>query len=218
MPHRLRLLLSECISMIVSSGDSIAITGGPSWKVPTGRRDGLLSNASEALAQIPAPFDNITILIQKFANKSLDLKDLVLLSGAHTIGISHCRSFSNRLYNFTGVRDQDPTLDSEYADNLRSRKCRTQNDNTTKVEMDPGSRKTFDLSYYTLLLKRRGLFESDSALTRNNNTLAYINQLLQGSLQSFFSEFALSMEKMGQIEVKTGNSGEIRRNCAFINN
>ncbi|MFS8031330.1 putative peroxidase [Helianthus anomalus] len=208
----------SCADIIaLAARDSIAITGGPSWKVPTGRRDGLLSNASEALNQIPAPFDNITILIQKFANKSLDLKDLVLLSGAHTIGIAHCPSVSNRLYNFTGVGDRDPSLDSEYADNLRATKCRTQNDNTTILEMDPGSRKTFDLSYYTLLLKRRGLFESDSALTTNSNTLAYINQLLQGSLQNFFSEFALSMEKMGQIEVKTGTSGEIRRNCAVVN-
>ncbi|MFS8031325.1 putative peroxidase [Helianthus anomalus] len=208
----------SCADIIaLAARDSIAITGGPSWKVPTGRRDGLLSNASEALNQIPAPFDNITILIQKFANKSLDLKDLVLLSGAHTIGIAHCPSVSNRLYNFTGVGDRDPSLDSEYADNLRATKCRTQNDNTTILEMDPGSRKTFDLSYYTLLLKRRGLFESDSALTTNSKTLAYINQLLQGSLQNFFSEFALSMEKMGQIEVKTGTSGEIRRNCAVVN-
>lgn len=208
----------SCADIIaLAARDSIVLTGGPSWKVPTGRRDGLLSNASEALAQIPAPTDNITILIQKFANKSLDLKDLVLLSGAHTIGISHCPSFSNRLYNFTGVGDRDPSLDSEYADVLRSSKCRTQNDNTTIVEMDPGSRKTFDLSYYTLLLKRRGLFESDSALTRNSNTLTYINQLLQGSLQNFFSEFALSMEKMNQIGVKTGTTGEIRKNCAVVN-
>ncbi|KAL9996929.1 putative peroxidase [Helianthus debilis subsp. tardiflorus] len=218
------LLEAECPGIVscadiiaLAARDSISITGGPSWKVPTGRRDGLLSNASEALNQIPAPFDNITILIQKFANKSLDLKDLVLLSGAHTIGIAHCPSVSNRLYNFTGVGDRDPSLDSEYADNLRATKCRTQNDTTTILEMDPGSRKTFDLSYYTLLLKRRGLFESDSALTTNSNTLAYINQLLQGSLQNFFSEFALSMEKMGQIEVKTGTSGEIRRNCAVVN-
>ncbi|PWA63444.1 peroxidase superfamily protein [Artemisia annua] len=208
----------SCADIIaLAARDSIVLTGGPSWKVPTGRRDGLLSNASEALAQIPAPTDNITILIQKFANKSLDLKDLVLLSGAHTIGIAHCPSFSNRLYNFTGVGDRDPSLDSEYADVLRSTKCRTQNDNTTIVEMDPGSRKTFDLSYYTLLLKRRGLFESDSALTRNSNTLTYINQLLQGSLQNFFSEFALSMEKMNQIGVKTGTTGEIRKNCAVVN-
>ncbi|KVH95994.1 heme peroxidase [Cynara cardunculus var. scolymus] len=197
----------SCADIIaLAARDSIVITGGPSWKVPTGRRDGLISNASEALSQIPAPFDNITILIQKFANKS-----------AHTIGIAHCPSFSNRLYNFTGVGDRDPALDSEYADNLQSRKCRTPNDTTTRVEMDPGSRKTFDLSYYSLLLKRRGLFESDSELTRNSNTLTYINQLLQGSIENFFSEFATSMEKMGAVEAKTGTSGEIRRNCAVVN-
>ncbi|KAK9064421.1 hypothetical protein SSX86_015803 [Deinandra increscens subsp. villosa] len=217
------LLEAECPGIVscadivaLATRDSIVVTGGPSWKVPTGRRDGLISSSSEALAEIPAPFDNITTLIQNFANKSLDIKDLVLLSGAHSIGIAHCTAFSNRLYNFTGVGDRDPTLDSEYADNLRSRKCPTQN-STTKVEMDPGSRNTFDLSYYSLLLKRRGLFESDSALTRNSNTLALVNQLLQGTLQNFYSEFAISMEKMGRIEVKTGTSGEIRKNCAVVN-
>ena len=60
--------------------------------------------------------------------------------------------------------DQDPSLDSECAANLKANKSKTPNDNTTKVEMDPGSRKTFYLSYYTILLKRRGLFESDAAL------------------------------------------------------
>ena len=61
--------------------------------------------------------------------------------------------------------DQDPALDSNYAANLKANKCRNPNDNTTKVEMDPGSRKTFDLSYYSLLLKRQDLFESNVALT-----------------------------------------------------
>ncbi|KAJ0451658.1 putative peroxidase [Helianthus annuus] len=215
-PNALALFL-VLILFALAARDSIVVIGGPSWKVPTGRRDGVISVASESLAEIPAPFDNITTLIQNFANKSLDIKDLVLLSGSHTIGISLYTSFSNRPYNLTGVGDQDPTLDSEYAANLKSRKCRTQNDNTTIVEMDPGSRTTFDLSYYSLLLKRRGLFESDSALTRDSNTLALINQLLQGSLQNFLSEFAMPMEKMGRIEVKTGTSGEIRKNCAVAN-
>ncbi|XP_076939436.1 peroxidase 3-like [Bidens hawaiensis] len=218
------LLEKECPGIVscadiisLAARDSVVTIRGPFWKVPTGRRDGVISAASEALAQIPAPTFNISRLIQSFANKSLDVKDLVLLSGAHTIGVSHCSSFSNRLFNFTGVGDQDPTLDSEYAANLKSRKCRTQNDNTTIVEMDPGSHNTFDLSYYTLLLKRRGLFESDSALTRNSNTLTLINQLLHGPLQNFFSEFALSMEKMGRIGVKTGTAGEIRKKCAVVN-
>uniref|UniRef100_M4EUJ2 Peroxidase n=1 Tax=Brassica campestris TaxID=3711 RepID=M4EUJ2_BRACM len=193
------------------------LTGGPSWSVPTGRRDGRISNASEALANIPPPTSNFTNLQTLFANQGLDLKDLVLLSGAHTIGVSHCSSFTNRLYNFTGRGDQDPALDSQYAANLKSRKCPSLNDNTTIVEMDPGSRKTFDLSYYQLVLKRRGLFQSDSALTTNPTTLSNINQLLKGSVESFFSEFAKSMEKMGRINVKTGSAGVVRRQCSVAN-
>lgn len=177
-----------------------------------------MSIRSEAQNNIPPPFANFTTLQTLFGNQGLDLKDLVLLSGAHTIGISHCNSFSSRLYNFTGVLGtQDPALDSEYADNLKANKCRSLNDTTTKVEMDPGSRKTFDLSYYSLLVKRRGLFQSDSALTTNSVTLNLVNGLLKGSLQDFFDEFGKSMEKMGRVNVKTGTSGEIRKQCALVN-
>ncbi|CAN1843741.1 Peroxidase 39 [Linum perenne] len=190
--------------------DSIVAVGGPSWRVPTGRRDGVISRSSEARNNIPPPFANFTTLQTLFANQGLDVKDLVLLS-------AHCSSFSNRLYNFTGRGDADPALDSDYASNLRSRKCRTINDNTTKVEMDPGSRNTFDLSYYSLLLKRRGLFESDAALTTNSASLQLVDKIAKGSVKDFFSEFALAMEKMGRINVKTGSNGEIRKQCALVN-
>ncbi|MCD7469183.1 hypothetical protein HAX54_008033 [Datura stramonium] len=148
----------------------------------------------------------------------LDLKDLVLLSGAHTVGISHCPSFSTRLYNFTGTfGTQDPSLDSEYAANLKAKKCKSLSDNTTIVEMDPGSFRTFDLSYYKLLLKRRGLFQSDAALLTSSTTKSFIDQLVQGSLKEFYVEFSQAMEKMGKIEVKTGSNGEIRKHCAVVN-
>ncbi|XP_060189574.1 peroxidase 3-like [Lycium barbarum] len=200
------------------SRDSVVITGGPYWNVPTGRRDGRISNASEALANIPPPTSNFSSLRTSFASKGLDLKDLVLLSGAHTIGVSHCPSFSSRLYNFTGVwGTQDPSLDSEYAANLKMKKCKSINDNTTIVEMDPGSSSIFDLSYYKLVLKRKGLFQSDAALKTSATTDSYINQLVQGSLKQFNAEFGLAMEKMGRIEVKTGSTGEIRKHCAVVN-
>ncbi|CAL5394327.1 unnamed protein product [Camellia sinensis] len=218
------LLEAECPGIVscadiitLVTRDSIVVTGGPTWRVPTGRRDGTVSNATEALNNIPAPTSNISTLQTKFAAKGLNLKDLVLLSGAHTIGVAHCSSFSNRLYNFTGVGDQDPALDSEYAANLKARKCKTSTDNTTLVEMDPGSFRTFDLDYYTLVLKRRGLFQSDSALRTSSTTKTYVTQLLSGSLQNFYSEFALSMEKMGRVGVKTGSAGQIRKHCAVVN-
>lgn len=152
-----------------------------------------------------------------YLSRFLLLKMCFVNTGAHTIGVSHCSSFTNRLYNFTGRGGQDPALDSAYAANLKSRKCPSLNDNTTIVEMDPGSRKTFDLSYYQLVLKRRGLFQSDSALTTNPTTLSNINQILKGSVGSFFSEFAKSMEKMGRINVKTGSAGVVRRQCSVAN-
>ncbi|KAJ8554538.1 hypothetical protein K7X08_025216 [Anisodus acutangulus] len=198
--------------------DSVVVTGGPYWKVPTGRRDGIISNPSEALTNITPPTSDFSSLQTSFASKGLDLKDLVLLSGAHTIGVSHCPSFSSRLYNFTGVwGKQDPPLDSEYATNLKMKKCKSINDNTTIVEMDPGSASKFDLSYFKLVLNRKGLFQSDAALTTSATTNSYINQLVQGSLKQFNAEFGKAMEKMGRIEVKTGSAGEIRKHCAAVN-
>ncbi|KAL0362349.1 UNVERIFIED_CONTAM: Peroxidase 3 [Sesamum calycinum] len=217
------LLEAECPGVVscadivsLVARDAVVATGGPFWRVPTGRRDGVISNVSEALAQIPAPSSNFSTLQTDFANKGLNLKDLVLLSGAHTIGISHCSSLTNRLYNFTGVGDQDPALDSEYAANLKARKCRSIN-STNIVEMDPGSFRTFDLSYYTLVLKRRGLFQSDAALLTDSRTRSMITQLVEGPVDNFYREFAKSMEKMGRIGVKTGSAGEIRKHCAVVN-
>jgi len=51
------------------------------WEVLTGRRDGKVSTSNEALANIPAPFFNLTQLRQSFASKGLTLHDLVVLSG-----------------------------------------------------------------------------------------------------------------------------------------
>ncbi|XP_062178921.1 peroxidase 3-like [Phragmites australis] len=222
------LLEEECPGVVscadilaLAARDSVGVIGGPFWKVPTGRRDGTVSLKQEALDQIPAPTMNFTELLQSFHNKSLDLADLVWLSGAHTIGIAHCNSFSERLYNFTGrggPGDADPSLDPLYAANLRRTKCPTPTDNTTIVEMDPGSFLTFDLSYYRIVLKRRGLFQSDAALITDAAAKADIESVVNAPPEVFFQVFARSMVRMGMIDVKTGSEGEIRKHCALVNN
>ena len=55
-------------------------TKGASWKVPTGRRDGRVSLASET-ANLPASRDSIDLQKQKFADKGLNYQDLVALVG-----------------------------------------------------------------------------------------------------------------------------------------
>lgn len=54
---------------------------GPSWEVETGRRDGRISNFTEALLNLIPPFANISQLISGFQKRGLSVKDLVVLSG-----------------------------------------------------------------------------------------------------------------------------------------
>ncbi|KAG1326331.1 Peroxidase [Cocos nucifera] len=186
----------------------------PLWEVQTGRRDGTISRKSEALANIPGPTFNFATLVQRFANKTLDVKDLVVLSGAHTIGVGLCNFFSNRLYNFTGNGDADPSLNPTYAAFLRTQ-CKSLSDNTTSVPMDPGSSLIFDTHYYKNLKLHQGLFQSDAALLTNQRSVHIVDKMLD--TENFFHAFKNSIKRMGAIEVLTGANGEIRKKCSVVN-
>ncbi|KAG5605757.1 hypothetical protein H5410_027249 [Solanum commersonii] len=118
---------------------------GPTWPVPLGRRDGRVSILLEASKNLPTPFNNFTTL--KFGALGLNFKDLVVLSGGNTIGMSHCFSFSSRLYNFSGKGD----MDQNYINHLKI-KCKS-GDVTTIVEMDPVNFKSFDTDCDTMVSK-----------------------------------------------------------------
>ncbi|XP_057792535.1 peroxidase 27-like [Salvia miltiorrhiza] len=209
---------------VVSCADILALVArdavlqikGPFWSVPLGRRDGTVSLLNDAFANLPPPNFNISQLISSFAAKGLSVKDLVVLSGGHTIGISHCPSIASRIYNFTGRNDADPSMDPNYVAALK-RRCPV-GDTTSIIQIDPGSSQEFDVDYFTIVRQRRGLFETDAALLNNNVTNAYVQQhsTTAGS-SSFFKDFATSMVKMGKIGVLTGNAGQIRRICSAIN-
>ncbi|KAG9457531.1 hypothetical protein H6P81_002039 [Aristolochia fimbriata] len=184
------------------------------WDVLTGRKDGIVSLAKEVTGNLPSPFSNFTTLQQLFALKGLNVKDLVALSGAHTIGAAHCGAFGRRL-NFTGNNDVDPSLDSTYAQTLRSKCSTNPPDPTTTVDMDPGSSINFDSDYFLIVTQNKGLFQSDAALLTNSASANFV-RLFQRQ-KNFFDQFALSMKKMGAIEVLTGSAGEIRKQCRVLN-
>nr|GMC90948.1 peroxidase 27-like [Ipomoea batatas]GMD86335.1 peroxidase 27-like [Ipomoea batatas]GME17915.1 peroxidase 27-like [Ipomoea batatas]GME21802.1 peroxidase 27-like [Ipomoea batatas] len=221
---KVKTAVEEACPGVVSCADILAIVArdvtaamkGPYWEVETGRRDGKVSNMTEALFNLLPPFANITTLKQGFLDRGLSVKDLVVLSGGHTIGISHCSSFTNRLYNFTGKGDADPSLDPNYAEKLRM-KCPEASPTDNLVEMDPGSVRTFDTSYFTLIAKRRGLFTSDAALLDDEETKAYLVQQALTHGSTFFKDFGESMVNMGRIGVLTGDQGEIRKVCTAVN-
>ncbi|CAM0879835.1 unnamed protein product [Alopecurus aequalis] len=64
--------------LALAARDSVDLTGGPSWPVPLGRRDGRISSASDATA-LPSPADSVSVQKQKFAAQGLTDHDLVTL-------------------------------------------------------------------------------------------------------------------------------------------
>jgi len=115
----------------------------------------------------------------------------------------------------------DPSLDRRYVPRLKS-KCSNPGDTTTLVEMDPGSFRTFDASYYKHVAKGRSLFTSDQTLMNDPSARAYVQRQAavadSGAYPAeFFADFAASMVKMGGMQVLTGAQGEVRRHCAFVN-
>ena len=57
------------------------------WEVETGRKDGFVSLASNVNGNLPSPFSDFATLKQIFANKGLNVDDLVALSGKYYMPI-----------------------------------------------------------------------------------------------------------------------------------
>lgn len=147
-------------------------------------------------------------------NNHMKMDFIYIYIGAHTIGRGRCILFSSRLFNFSGNGDEDPSLNSTYAEILKTQ-CEGPSDVSTTVEMDPGSSATFDANYYAILLENKGLFNSDASLLTDKSSKVTVTQLVRQD--RFFKEFAQSMQRMGAIEVLTDKAGEIRKLCGVVN-
>ncbi|KAF5755491.1 putative peroxidase [Helianthus annuus] len=188
------------------------MTGGSGWAVPTGRRDGLVSLASDA-ESIPGPKDSIDDQIKKFANKGLSIEDLVTLVGGHMIGTAGCVTFSDRLYNYNNTNAPDPAIDQGFLPHLQTL-CPLSGDLTRRVALDTNSENNFDNSFYENIRRGRGVLESDSKLWSDPRTQKFAQPFIGASRShgsTFNKMFAIAMVKMSKIELKTGNQGEIRR-------
>ncbi|KAB8098231.1 hypothetical protein EE612_027293 [Oryza sativa] len=199
--------------------DGVVLSGGLGYQVPAGRRDGRTSLEDDALNFLPPPTSTAADLVANFTAKNLTAEDMVVLSGAHTIGVSHCDSFTNRIYNFPNTTDGiDPALSKAYAFLLKGICPPNSNQTfpTTTTFMDILTPTKFDNRYYVGLTNNLGLFQSDAALLTDAALKATVNSFVR-SEATFRLKFARAMIKMGQIGVLSGSQGEIRLNCRVIN-
>lgn len=195
--------------------DSAYKVGGINYVVPAGRRDGRVSIKEEANT-LPPPTFNVEELINSFAQRGLSAAEMVTLSGAHSIGVAHCSTFSNRLYSFNATHSQDPSMNPKYAAFLKT-KCpagAASEQRTVALEFSTPNR--LDNQYYVKLKNNRGLLSSDQTLLRSSSTSKMVlENAKQGS--KWAVEFGKAMVKMGSIDVLIGSQGEIRRHCGFVN-
>ncbi|KAK1263362.1 Peroxidase 59 [Acorus gramineus] len=206
--------------LAIAARDAVLLSGGPTWQVLLGRRDGLAANQTGA-NNLPSPFDSIDQIVRKFTVVGLGVKDVASLSGAHTIGLARCALFSNRLFNFSGTGSPDPILDASMVSNLQSL-CPTSGDGNATTALDVNSTNLFDNHYFNNLLNNKGLLSSDQGLfsSTTSSVASTTKSLVQSYSQNgtlFFADFVSSMISMGNISPLTGSNGEVRKNCRVVN-
>jgi peroxidase len=200
----------SCADVVaVAARDSVVALGGPSYEVPLGRRDARTASQAAANNSIPAPTFDLGRLVSNFAEHGLTAQDLVVLSGAHTLGFSRCTNFRDRLYN------ESATLDASLAAQLRGRCPRADGDGDDNLApLDPTPAR-FDGGYYASLLRSGGVLHSDHQLLAGPTD--GLVRLYGADHEAFRRDFAVAMVRMGSLSPLTGSSGEIRANCRKVN-
>ncbi|KAL8478790.1 hypothetical protein ACS0TY_030607 [Phlomoides rotata] len=197
--------------LAIAARDVVFLVGGPAYNVELGRRDGLVSEASRVAGNLPEPESNLSQLNSMFASHNLSQTDMIALSGAHTIGFSHCDRVANRIYS----NPIDPTLDPNYAQQL-IQACPRDVDPSIAINMDPETPQNFDNVYFENLVAGKGLFTSDQVLFTNPASQPTVLDFARNGAD-FNGAFITAMTKLGRVGVKTRNRGEIRTDCSRFN-
>jgi peroxidase len=127
---------------------------------------------------------------------------LVVLSGAHTIGRASCSSFRNR-----------KAENAEFVQNLRRNCTRPL---APPQDLDVITPNTFDNMYFSNLLAGKGVLNSDMALTYNAMTNDIVKAFAEDE-GSFFGTFSNAMQKMAHLEGAPATLGQIREHCFKVN-
>lgn len=175
-----------------------ALAGGRNYSFPTGRLDGLRSNADEV--NLPGTSLSVPNVLQMFAEKGFNTTETVAILGAHTVGVVHCSFFQDRL--------ADSDMDPAFAQEL-SKACEASSGSDDPMtNLDHGTPTSLDSQYYNQTLFKRGVLQIDQALA-----LAHF----ANDEDDFQLSFANVMVKLGSLQVLTDGQGEIRQNCRAFN-
>ena len=195
--------------LATATRDLVTMVGGPYHTVIVGRKDYRISKSSYVEGNLPRPTMPMSKIISMFAAKGFSVQEMVALSGAHTIGFSHCKEFKSNLYN-------DTHYNQRFAKALQNACADYPKNPTLSVFNDIMTPNKFDNVFFDNLGKGLGLLESDHGLYNDPMTNPFVKTYAKDE-NRFFKDFARAMEKLSVYGIKTGRRGEIRHRCDAIN-
>ncbi|CAA7037635.1 unnamed protein product [Microthlaspi erraticum] len=195
-----------------STRDLVTMIGGPFYEVKLGRKDGFESKAHKVRGNIPLPNHTVQDMMSIFTKNGFTVREMVALSGGHTVGFSHCKEFADRIFG----PKPDPELDAHFSGVLKGL-CKDYKVNKTMAAfLDPITPGKFDNMYFKNLKRGLGLLASDHILFKDKSTRPFVD-LYAENQTVFFEDFARAMEKLGTVGVKGDKDGEVRRRCDHFN-
>ncbi|XP_047065540.1 peroxidase 2-like [Lolium rigidum] len=216
----------SCADIVAFAGRdaSCSLSGGKiNYDVPAGRYDGKVSRANDTFLNLPPPFGDLKLITDMFAAKGLDQTDMLVLSGAHSIGRSACGSFANSFSNRLLPDNSSTAMNRTLADQLNT----TCTANSVNVPQDYKTPYALDHQYYKNVQEHNVLFTSDAVLLESTETTAkvdefardpfFLSDILPIGRNPWYDAFAKAMVKMGNWEVKNSTVGEIRQFCGKVN-
>ncbi|KAI5436825.1 peroxidase 28 [Lathyrus oleraceus] len=220
--------LEEQCPGIVSCSDTLAfsineglfLAGLPRRAPLGGRRDSLYSLASIAEDDnLPQPNWSIERMVSLFIKKGFTIEEMVILLGAHSIGSAHCDVFMQRIFNYKNTRKPDPTLPAPVVAEFQGvcKNAGTPQFRNPTVNFDETPRKLDNLFYKNMLTRNKTVLITDSHLIDDPRTIPIVVKMA-GENALWQKRFADAMDKMGALNVLTGDAGEVRTTCRATNN
>ncbi|CAO2038261.1 unnamed protein product [Urochloa humidicola] len=229
---------ASCADILVFAGRDASdiLSGGKIfYNLTGGRKDGVVSSSAAADAGLPESTFDFAQLQNNFAaaGHGFTVEELVVLSGAHSIGVAHLSSYQDRLNDTTATpidsdyqaalnkttplvllkQGQNPTVPN----NPRDASAAFQKDaayDPVALGVSP-SRGVLDNSYYHNNLENKVLFKSDWVLRTDSEAAGKLQEYRDNAAE-WNSDFATAMAKLSGLPAQ-GKNGEIRKNCRLTN-
>ncbi|KEH38615.1 peroxidase family protein [Medicago truncatula] len=179
--------------------------------------------------------------------KNPDVVAEIVISRGHNLGKIGCDFIQQRLYDFQGTGQPDPSIPLDFFSLMRlncpdySKNNINSNGtfstftvskpvNAHHSSSDKGmsymqalssavpSGAYFDTHYYQSLLRGRGLLFSDQQLMAQEKTARLVSAYASDDGSTFRMDFARVMLKLSNLDVLTGNQGQVRLNCSRLVN